>query len=186
MLTKSTAPQVADRIRRRTLHAACGAHAVHDGMTDLIYVLLPLWQSQFGIGYAVTGLMRSLYVGVMAALQIQAGRMSNRWSRKTLLVAGTAIAGLGFLVAGQTGALAGTCIALVLGGIGASPQHPLASSMVADSHDNHGSRAAILLATSARCYCRRRSAWLCRGGAGSKALPWSVCSAWLPRAGWHG
>jgi MFS family permease len=143
MLTKSTSPQVADRIRRRTLHAACGAHAVHDGMTDLIYVLLPLWQSQFGIGYAVTGLMRSLYVGVMAALQIQAGRMSNRWSRKTLLVAGTAIAGLGFLVAGQTGALAGTCIALVLGGIGASPQHPLASSMVADSHDNHGSRAAL-------------------------------------------
>jgi predicted MFS family arabinose efflux permease len=100
-------------------------------------------QSQFGISYAATGLMRSLYVGVMASLQIQAGRMSKRWSRKNLLVAGTAIAGLGFLIAGQSGVLAGTCIALILGGLGASPQHPLASSIVADSHDNHDSRAAL-------------------------------------------
>jgi len=34
-------------VRRRSLVAGCGAHAVHDGLTDVIYVLLPIWQSQF-------------------------------------------------------------------------------------------------------------------------------------------
>nr|WP_246541311.1 hypothetical protein [Collimonas antrihumi] len=30
-------------VRRRSLIAACSAHAVHDGLTDVIYVLLPIW-----------------------------------------------------------------------------------------------------------------------------------------------
>ena len=28
---------------RRTMAVSCGAHVLHDGFTDLIYVLLPLW-----------------------------------------------------------------------------------------------------------------------------------------------
>ena len=39
---------------------ACGAHALHDGYTDLIYVMLPLWQAEFGIGYAALGLLAHL------------------------------------------------------------------------------------------------------------------------------
>ncbi|MES2296600.1 MAG: MFS transporter [Pseudomonadota bacterium] len=129
--------------RRRTLWAACGAHAIHDGLTDLIYVLLPTWQSQFAVGYAVTGLMRTLYAGAMAGLQIPAGRLAARFGRKRLLVLGTALAGIGYLIAGQVGAFPGLCMALVVSGIGASTQHPLASSLVADSHEQHGSRAAL-------------------------------------------
>ena len=41
---------------RRAIGVACGAHALHDGYTDLIYVMLPLWQAEFGIGYAALGL----------------------------------------------------------------------------------------------------------------------------------
>ena len=29
---------------RRALGVACGAHALHDGYTDLVYVMLPIWQ----------------------------------------------------------------------------------------------------------------------------------------------
>ncbi|HEY8874514.1 MAG TPA: hypothetical protein VIM52_15885 [Stellaceae bacterium] len=32
---------------RRTMGVACGAHVLHDGYTDLLYVLLPLWQAEF-------------------------------------------------------------------------------------------------------------------------------------------
>ena len=35
----------------RTLAVAGLAHALHDGYTDVIYVLLPVWQAEFGIGY---------------------------------------------------------------------------------------------------------------------------------------
>jgi FSR family fosmidomycin resistance protein-like MFS transporter len=52
--------------RRRSLFAASTAHAVHDGLTDLIYVLLPIWQAQFAISYAMIGLLRASYSGVMA------------------------------------------------------------------------------------------------------------------------
>src|SRR6516162_6445588 len=36
---------------RRTMGVACGAHVLHDGFTDHLYVLLPLWQAEFGLGY---------------------------------------------------------------------------------------------------------------------------------------
>src|SRR5260370_23715061 len=54
---------------RRTMAVACGAHVLHDGYTDLLYVLLPLWQAEFGLGYAEIGLLRALYVGSMAGVQ---------------------------------------------------------------------------------------------------------------------
>ena len=31
------------RDERRAAGVACGAHALHDGYTDLIYVMLPIW-----------------------------------------------------------------------------------------------------------------------------------------------
>lgn len=76
--------------RRRSLLAACSAHAVHDGLTDAIYVLLPIWQAQFGISYAQVGLLRGAYSGMMAGVQLLASRAAQRWGRKRLLVGGTA------------------------------------------------------------------------------------------------
>lgn len=39
-------PAAEKSTRRRSLIAGCSAHAVHDGLTDVIYVLLPIWQAQ--------------------------------------------------------------------------------------------------------------------------------------------
>ncbi|WP_434635082.1 MFS transporter [Chromobacterium sp. CV08] len=130
--------------RRRALLAACGAHAVHDGLTDLVYVLLPVWQAQFAIGYATVGLLRGAYSGAMAGFQLLASRLAGRWGRKRMLVGGTALAGAAYLLAGQAGGLAVLLLALTLGGLGASVQHPLASSLVADSHQaGDASRQAL-------------------------------------------
>ncbi|MES2113880.1 MAG: MFS transporter, partial [Pseudomonadota bacterium] len=125
-------------IRRRSLLAACGAHAVHDGLTDLIYVLLPIWQAQFAISYAMVGLLRGAYSGMMAGFQLLASRLARRWGRERMLVGGTALAGIAYLIAGQAGGMTVLLIALLLGGLGASTQHPLASSMVTDSHEAGG------------------------------------------------
>lgn len=124
--------------RSRSLVAASGAHAVHDGLTDLIYVLLPVWQAQFGISYAQVGLLRASYAGTMAGFQLLASRAARRWGRRRLLVGGTALAGAAFVLAGQAGGMALLLGALFLGGLGASVQHPLASSMVADGHEEGG------------------------------------------------
>lgn len=127
------------RTRRfRSLAAASSAHAVHDGLTDLTYVLLPIWQAQFGISYAQVGLLRASYAGTMAGFQLLASRAARRWGRRRMLVGGTALAGAAFLIAGQAGGMAMLLMALFLGGLGASVQHPLASSMVADVHEEGG------------------------------------------------
>ena len=125
-------------VRRRSLLAACSAHAVHDGLTDLIYVLLPIWQAQFSLSYALVGLLRGSYSGTMAGFQLLASRLAKRWGRERMLVGGTALAGAAYLVAGMAGGLPVLLFALVLGGLGASTQHPLASSIVADTHEAGG------------------------------------------------
>ena len=46
---------------RRTLAACGGAHALHDGFTDLLNVLYPLLQAQFGLSYATIGALKRLH-----------------------------------------------------------------------------------------------------------------------------
>ena len=48
-----------------------------------------------------------------------------------MLAGGTALTGLGYCLAGLSGSFAMLAVALVIGGIGASTQHPIASALVA-------------------------------------------------------
>ena len=76
---------------RRAIGVASGAHALHDGYTDLIYVMLPLWQAEFGIGFAALGLLRTCYSGTMASLQIPSALLSERLGIPPVLAVGTYI-----------------------------------------------------------------------------------------------
>jgi MFS transporter, FSR family, fosmidomycin resistance protein len=133
-----------DRVtRRRVLWVTCGAHALHDGFTDALYVLLPVWQAQFALSYAAVGALRALYTAAMAGLQVPAAA-STRWiGQPAILAAGTAIAAAAFLLAGVGSGLFCLAVALGLGGIGSSPQHPVGSSLVAQEYDEVGSRDAL-------------------------------------------
>ena len=129
--------------RRRTLGVASGAHALHDGFTDLLYVLLPVWQSQFGLGYAEVGALRALYAGFMAGFQTPAGALADRYGRPLLLALGTILSGIGFLVAGTAETFFALAIALAIGGLGSSTQHPIASSLVSTAFRGASSRRAL-------------------------------------------
>src|SRR6202034_366243 len=95
-MTQATIPalELPANGERRVMAVACGAHALHDGYTDLLYVLLPLWQAEFGLGYAEIGLLRALYVGAMAGFQVPAGALAERIGGPVLLALGTALARL--------------------------------------------------------------------------------------------
>jgi MFS family permease len=121
----------AKRDERRAAGVACGAHALHDGYTDLIYVMLPVWQREFGLGYAELGLLRGLFVGTMAGFQIPSGLLAERLGTAAVLAFGTALAGTGYCVAGASAGFGLLMIALFIGGLGASTQHPLASALMA-------------------------------------------------------
>jgi MFS transporter, FSR family, fosmidomycin resistance protein len=133
------------REEHRALGVACGAHALHDGYTDLIYVMLPIWQSEFGLGFAALGLMKTVFSGALAGFQIPAGFLAERIGVATVLALGTALAGLGYVFAGLSSGVITLVAALFIGGLGASTQHPLASSLIA--HAFAGPRSLKALGT---------------------------------------
>ena len=128
---------------RRTMAVACGAHVLHDGYTDLLYVLLPLWQAQFGLDYAAVGVLRALYVGAMAGFQIPAGNLAQRFGGPLILGLGTALAGIGYLAAGASVGFPMLMGALVVGGLGSGVQHPISAHLVAQAFPGARSRQAL-------------------------------------------
>src|SRR5580700_3853462 len=128
---------------RRTMAVACGAHVLHDGYTDLLYVLLPLWQTQFGLDYAAVGLLRAFYVGAMAGFQVPAGMIAQRFGGSLILGLGTALAGIGYLAAGASVGFAMLVGALILGGLGSGVQHPIAANLVSQAFPGARSRLAL-------------------------------------------
>jgi MFS transporter, FSR family, fosmidomycin resistance protein len=139
----AVAPASAAARERRTLAAAATAHILHDGYTDLLYVLLPVWQAEFGLGFAQVGLLRASYTGIMAALQIPAAMLAERLGPVVVLVLGTMLSAACFLLAGASLGVASLLAALALGGLGASVQHPIASSLVSAAFDGARSRTAL-------------------------------------------
>jgi MFS family permease len=120
--------------RVRTLWTACAAHALHEGYTDLIYLLLPIWQAEFAIGYGALAFLRALAAASMAGLQVPMGRVAGHIGGRTTLALGTALAAIGYVIAGTSAGLIGLCLALVVVGCGLSTQHPIASAAVSRAY----------------------------------------------------
>jgi len=131
---ETLAPTSPPDTRRRTLVLSGLAHALHDGYTDAIYVLLPVWRAEFGLDYVALALLRGLYAGAMAALQVPASWLADRMGGRAVLILGTLIAAAGYGLAGFSGGALGLCAALFLAGAGSSVQHPIASSAVSRAY----------------------------------------------------
>src|SRR5437660_12614410 len=101
------------RDEHRAAGIACSAHALHDGYTDLIYVLLPIWQAEFGLGYAELGMLRGVFAGTLASFQIPAALLAERLGTTAVLALGTALAGIGYLLAGASADFAILMVALI-------------------------------------------------------------------------
>ncbi|HEX7966894.1 MAG TPA: MFS transporter [Stellaceae bacterium] len=168
----SAAPDAAPSQARaggRILAACCGAHALHDGYTDLLLVLFPVWQAELGLSLAEVGFLKTAYSGVMAGLQLPAGLLANRLGERAMLALGTGVAALAYLLVGWSGAFLGLAVCLALGGFGASVQHPLSSSLIARAFAGQRQRTAL-------------STYNFSGDIGKMLVP--AATAWLV-AGWH-
>ena len=128
---------------RRTLVVCGGAHALHDGFTDLLNALYPLLQSQFGLSYAAIGALKAVYSGAMASGQIPSGLLARRFGSVRVLALGTGLIAVGYGLAGMTGSLYGVIAGLLLAGLGGSTQHPIGSSLVSAAYPGLRSRTAL-------------------------------------------
>jgi MFS transporter, FSR family, fosmidomycin resistance protein len=128
---------------RAVLATACSIHFVHDGFSDILYVLLPLWAVEFRLTFAQVGMIRTAYSGGMALFQIPAGLLAERWGERRLLAAGTAVTACGFIVAGTVGGFLSLLTVLLIAGLGSGVQHPLSSSLVSKAYETGPRRAAL-------------------------------------------
>jgi MFS transporter, FSR family, fosmidomycin resistance protein len=127
-------PDITPAPKRRSLLGASLAHTLHDGYTDQLYALLPVWQSQFGLSYAGLAIVRALYNGAMGGLQLPADRLLRGRPARTVLALSTFVAAAGFLVMALPTGFAGLCVGLLIAGIGSSVQHPRASQLVTSTY----------------------------------------------------
>jgi MFS family permease len=120
--------------QRRNLVGACLAHILHDGYTDQLYALLPVWQTEFGLSYAGLAVVRALYYGTMGGLQVPGDRLIGRLGPRAALALATFVAAAGYLLMALPWGFLGLCSGLVLAGVGSSVQHPRASLLVTNTY----------------------------------------------------
>ncbi len=129
--------------QKRTLATCCTAHIVHDGFSDVTYVLLPLLAQTFGLSLSQVGMIRSAHRVAMAAFQLPAGLVAERFGERNLLALGTLIAGLAFLALGYVSGFWAILIALFFAGVGSAVQHPLSSTIISHAYPGDGRRGAL-------------------------------------------
>jgi MFS family permease len=125
------------------LTAASVIHFVHDGFSDILLVLLPVWTAELGLSFTQVGLLKTAYSGGMASFQVPAGFLAERWGEARLLAIGTAVTALGYLAAGTSGGFAALLACLLASGLGSSVQHPLSSSIVSKAYEQGARRVAL-------------------------------------------
>jgi MFS transporter, FSR family, fosmidomycin resistance protein len=121
-------------VGRRNLLGACLAHLLHDGYTDQLYALLPVWQGEFGLSYAGLAVVRALYSATMGGLQVPATGLTARLSPRVVLALATLTAAVGYLIVALPFGFPGLCAGLIVAGIGSSLQHPRASLLVTGAY----------------------------------------------------
>ncbi len=127
----------------RTLATCSAAHTLHDGLSDITYVLLPLLAQTFGLSLSQVGLIRAAHRTAMAAFQIPAGLVAERFGERNLLALGTIVAGLAFLSLGFASGFWMILLALFFAGVGSAVQHPLCSTLISHAYPGAGRRAAL-------------------------------------------
>ncbi|MGH7319583.1 MAG: MFS transporter [Candidatus Rokuibacteriota bacterium] len=126
------------------LAVAAGTHVIHDGFSDALFVLLPIWAAELHLTLTQVGLVKTAYSGGMAGFQIPAGLLAERWGERWLLALGTAVTACGFVaVAGWAAAFPALLVLLLLAGLGSGVQHPLASSLVSKAYETAARRTAL-------------------------------------------
>ena len=128
---------------RRTLLFASAMHIWNDLFFALLVPLLPTIKDDLGLSFAEIGLLRSVFSGASAILQIPVGYLAESVGEFWLLVLGNVWVSVGLIGMGLSSAFPLLLVVSFLGGLGGGAQHPLGSSMVSRAYDGGGRSTAV-------------------------------------------
>lgn len=129
--------------QKAALSVGCGAHAVQDGLTATVYVLLPILAQAFGFTYAQVGLVKGAKSVAQAVLEMCSGIVTERLGECRVIVLGLVLTGVGYvMLAAAPGALLVIMCLLVIGA-GSAFQHAPSSALIIAAHPANGRRGAL-------------------------------------------
>jgi len=106
-------------------------------------VLLPFWKVAFQLSLTQVGLLMACFEGATALFQTPAGFLGERYGERRLLTVGTLVTTLSVMGFALSGNIYILCVLLLIGGLGAGVQHPLASSMISKAYAQENRRIAL-------------------------------------------
>lgn len=126
-----------------SLATCCSVHALQDGLTTTVNVLLPILAQVFGLSYAQVGIVKAANLAAMALLEIPSGLLSERVGARILLVFGLLIVGIGYIWLSFAAGFAAILFSLFVAGVGAAFQHTLSSAIISAAFPGTGRRPAL-------------------------------------------
>ncbi len=130
--------------KKKALLTGSVAHFIQDGFSDMLYIFFPFWQAQFALSFVEIGFLKTLFSGTMAGFQVPASSLAQRVGALRLLVAGIALTGAAVFSLGYVSTPFVLGCLLVLGGFGASVQHPISSSLISNAYTEVRERRTAL------------------------------------------
>lgn len=135
-LTKAPQP-------RRTLLFGSAMHIWSDLYFALMVPLLPLIQEDLDLSLIEVGLLRSVFSGATAVLQIPMGLLAESAGEFWLLIWGNVWVSVGLVGMALSAGFVMLLVVSFFAGLGGGAQHPLASSMVSRAYDDRGRSTAV-------------------------------------------
>ena len=128
---------------RRTLIFASSTHVWSDLFFALYAPLLPLIKNDLDLTFTEVALLKSVYAGASAVLQVPAGFIAERIGEFWLLIGGNIWVGAGLISMALAPGFALLLGFTLVGGLGGGTQHPLASAMVSRAYEDKGRATAV-------------------------------------------
>jgi MFS transporter, FSR family, fosmidomycin resistance protein len=121
----------------------CIMHAIHDGYTSAMYLLLPLIATDLQLSYTQVGFLKMMISGGQSLFQLPGGIIAERVGERRMLALGLATLSGAFLLLSPAWSFPTVATLCLLIGVGASLQHPLSSSLVSRAYEAQGRRTAM-------------------------------------------
>ena len=128
---------------RRTLIFASSTHVWSDMFFALYAPLLPLIKEDLGLTFTEVALLKSVYAGASAVLQVPAGFIAERVGEFWLLIGGNIWVAVGLICMAFAPGFALLLGFTLVGGLGGGTQHPLASAIVSRAYEDKGRATAV-------------------------------------------
>lgn len=138
-----------DKNHKTALWLGSSAHAIQDGLSTALNVLLPILAQAFGLSYAQVGLFKGLKYIVQAVLEALSGHLTERFGNRNVIVFGFVVSALGYFVLSIADTQEIVLFSFILIGIGGAYHHAPASALISAAFSPKTRRKAMSLYNSA-------------------------------------